>query len=99
MTGKKSRWSRGWGRSLGHYKGVFLPRDQSSSLILSSADSGGAEVQKNYELFCKQNKSYGKVLRQSAFLGDPPNFSPHWDAKLPSGHLFFFSIVGKQGQS
>ena len=42
--------------------------------MLSSADSGGGEVQKDYQLFCNQYKSHGKVLRQSAFLGGAPIF-------------------------
>lgn len=87
-----------WG-SLGAYRGILLPRDHSSSLILSRANSGGGEVQRNYELFCNQYRSCGKVFRQSTFLGDPPIFFPPLGCKtaLAVPDSFFF-LVGKWGQ-
>lgn len=57
------------------YQGFLPPRDHSSSLMLSRAESWGGEVKKNYELFCSQYEFHGKVFRESTFLGDPPIFS------------------------
>lgn len=89
-------WSKGWG-SLEAYQGGLPPRDQSTSQILSRADSGVGEVEKIMKCFAI---STNPMKRPQAvyFPGGPTNFLFCWDAKPPLGYLIFFFIFGKLGQ-
>lgn len=57
-------------------RGSFLLGTSPLFRFLSVLTVEGGEVQKNYELFCNQYKSHGKVLRQSAFSGTHQRFPP-----------------------
>lgn len=79
-----------WG-PLGAYQGFLLPRDHSSSLMLSRAESGGGEVKKNYELFCNQYEFHGKVFRESTFLKVPLIFLLGYETALRVPDALFHS--------
>lgn len=76
-------WSKGWG-SLGTYQGGLPPRDQSTSLILSRADSEGGEVQKIMKCFAISINPM-KRLQAVCFLGGSTNFSSTGKQNHPQG--------------